>query len=249
MIIANKVIEERAEQRLSEYQAKYGVFTRPPVPIDHLIEHHFDLKISWEQIEELNGETIFGALRPEARQIVLNEKHRSLFEGKLGLERSTKGHELGHWDLFVDQGALLYDTFPNLDAATRQFTRRAQRGAVAIVPNLLIDDELYRAYRHIIQGVDPPNIKTAVDRYASALSMPKFLLIPALKPIHDNWGEWKTKAFNLQLKDLYDIAEEFDVTISALKVRLEQLNLIFISEGNSVYRSKHEYLGQESLRL
>ena len=31
---------------------------------------------------------------------------RALFDSKAGLERSTKGHEMGHWDLFIAQGVL-----------------------------------------------------------------------------------------------------------------------------------------------
>ena len=58
------------------------------------------LDILWEEIEELPGELIYGGLRMEDKLIVLNERRRALFEQKPGLERSTKGHEMGHWDLF-----------------------------------------------------------------------------------------------------------------------------------------------------
>jgi len=37
---------------------------------------------------------------------VLNESCRNLFEDKPGLERSTVGHEAGHWEFDVDKGAL-----------------------------------------------------------------------------------------------------------------------------------------------
>ena len=37
-------------------------------------------------------------------------KRQALFKEKPGLERSTKGHEMGHWDLFVDKGSLEHPT-------------------------------------------------------------------------------------------------------------------------------------------
>jgi hypothetical protein len=42
---------------------------------------------------------VYGGLQMEDKLIVLNENRRALFEEKPGLERSTKGHEMGYWDL------------------------------------------------------------------------------------------------------------------------------------------------------
>jgi hypothetical protein len=243
----HKHIEERAEARLREYQQKLGILTQPPVPIDDLIEHIFDLKISWEKIEAKPEETILGALRPRTRQIVLNEDQLTLFNQKPGIERSTKGHELGHWDLFIDHATLNHPSLPGLSVSDSFALRSSSNGDVEIIKLLATDNELYAAYKKMQEGKDPPLVKSAVDYYASVLSMPRFLLIPVIKSIRDDWTNWSEKPFNYQLKDLYNISKLFDVTISALQVRLEQLNLLYISEDKIIYRNKAESKGQTSL--
>ena len=241
-------IEAKAEDRLRELEQHFGRALEPPVSIDTLIEHIFDLKISWEPIETRPGERAFGALRPQSRQLILNENELPIFSSKPGLERSTKGHELGHWDLFTDHASLGHPMLPGFDSAEHFVKRSTPKGEVELVRLLMTDPDAYTAYKEIQRGVDPPGVKSAVDFYASVLSMPGFLILPAMKPIHDNWQQWSAKTFNQQLRDLYDIAESFDVTISALKVRLEQLKLLYIPpDEKAVYRNKQEYHGQTTL--
>ena len=97
----NVQIERVAEGRLAELQQLTGKPLAPPVPIDLIAEKILGLTLLWDSIEELPGEIIFGGIVPRERLIILNEKRKGLFNEKPGLERSTKGHEMGHWDLFV----------------------------------------------------------------------------------------------------------------------------------------------------
>jgi hypothetical protein len=106
----NQDIEELAERRLAELARVLDRPLTPPVPIDRVAEKVLGLDFLWEPIDELPGEVILGGIQPQKRLIVLNEKHRALFEEKPGLERSTKGHEMGHWDLYVDRARLDYPT-------------------------------------------------------------------------------------------------------------------------------------------
>jgi len=245
----NKIqIEKMVEGRIGEYQQKFGLIPEPPVPIDDIIEHIFDLKISWETIQCQPGERIFGALRPQTRQIVINESEVALFTEKPGLERSTKGHELGHWDLFTDHASLGHPSFLNFDSKEHFVKRSTPNGEVEIIKLMMFDSELYSLFKQSQQGKDTPLVKTSVDYYASIMSMPRFLLIPYVKDIHDDWDSWSKKPFNYQLKDLYSLADMFEVTITALQVRLEQLNLLFIpKEEKTIYRNRDEYNGQLSL--
>src|SRR5438128_1151549 len=105
-IYRNQQIEDRAEERLTQLQRRLGRPLTPPVAIDLVAEQVLGLDFLWEPIDELPSEVILGGLIPDRRLIVLNENRRTLFEAKPGLERSTKGHEMGHWDLFVDRGRL-----------------------------------------------------------------------------------------------------------------------------------------------
>ena len=234
-------IEKKAEGRIGEYQELFGMISKPPIPIDDIIEHIFDLKISWEAIMCQPGERVFGALRPETRQIILNENEVVLFTEKPGLE-------LGHWDLFTEHSTLGHPSFLDFDPAKHFVTRSTPQGEVEIIKMLMLDSELYELYKRSQQGKDSPFVKTSVDYYASIMSMPRFLLIPYIKAIHDNWDSWSSKPFNYQLKDLYELADIFEVTITAFQVRLEQLNLLYIPKDEKmVYRNRDEYNGQMSL--
>ena len=61
------------------------------------------LDFDWDEIEEGPGEQILGGLHVASRKIYLNSKHIGLFERNPGLERSTIGHEAGHWDIDIDR--------------------------------------------------------------------------------------------------------------------------------------------------
>ena len=105
-ILRNQEIEEIAQSRLAEIQQRLGRPLSPPIPIDLIAEQVLGLDFLWEAIDELPGEKVFGGLIAKKRLIVLNENRKGLFAEKPGLERSTKGHEMGHWDLFIDKGSL-----------------------------------------------------------------------------------------------------------------------------------------------
>jgi hypothetical protein len=230
----NAEIESRAEQRILELETLLGKPVAPPVPLELIAEHMLGLDILWEEIEELHGELIYGGLRMEDKLIVLNESRRALFEEKQGLERSTKGHEMGHWDLFgkSDHPGQLR-MFEN-DAS---FVRRSSpAGDVRVIKALIQTPEGKELLRQIQKRADEPDEARAVNRYAAALSMPKRLITQeALKIDRRSWPP------------LYRLAERFDVTISALTVRLKQLNLLYIDDQKRLFESMEQATGQKSL--
>ena len=90
--------------------------------------------------------------------------------------------------------------------------------------------------REIAARADQPDEARAVNRYAAALSMPRDLFRPeALKIDRTEW------------RNLYPLARRWDVTISALRVRLEQLDLLCVGKGGQLYESKDQARGQRSL--
>src|SRR5262249_10249572 len=97
--LKNEVIEDVTASRRREYEAKAGVPVKLPVPIEKIVEQVLGLDFEWDVIEEQPGEQILGGLVVAERKIILNEKHLALFKEKPGLQRSTIGHEAGHWDV------------------------------------------------------------------------------------------------------------------------------------------------------
>jgi len=232
----NETVELRAEARLAELERIVGPPLGPPIPVDLLAEQVLGLDFLWEVIDELPGEVVLGGLIPERRLIVLNERHRDLFEQKPGLERSTKGHEMGHWDLFIDQSTLGQPGLPGLGLGDTVVFRGSLAGQVQVIQALLRDPLGVELVRDLTARADDPAEARAVNRYAAAISMPRSAvraLIAERRPIH-----WP---------DLYRLAERFDVTISALRVRLEQLGLIHVSDEGRLHASRAEAAGQLSL--
>lgn len=109
--LRNEAIEDLTAQRIREYEAKMDVAVALPVPVEEIVEQVLRLDFDWDVIEERPGEHILGGLDAVNRKILLNEVHLPLFKEKPGLERSTIGHEAGHWDLEVDRAPA--DTQPS----------------------------------------------------------------------------------------------------------------------------------------
>ena len=146
-----------------------GVTVKLPVPVEQIVEHILGLNFDWDEIEERPGEQILGGLLPPTAKSYLNSKHLPLFEQKPGLERSTIGHEAGHWDIDIDRASWptprsMDSTWPPGGPAARQESRNADQG---LVPG---HDRRPRlpAIQVAHRGAGHPEVRSAVDRYQSA---------------------------------------------------------------------------------
>ena len=75
--------------------------------------------------------------------------------------------------------------------------------------------------------------ESQAHRFMGFLLMPSQLLIEAIKGVD-----------LLSWPSLYGLRDRFQVTISALKVRLERLGLLHVTEDGQLYPSRQEYEGQ-----
>jgi Zn-dependent peptidase ImmA (M78 family) len=235
-IIRNRDIEISVESRFKEYEYRNTKINKPPIPIDRIIED-CGLNILYDKIEERIGENIFGGLIKEKGLVVINESHMELFKEKPGLERFTKAHELGHWDIYEredDKGTDLFEFFKNHKVT---INRNSGVGSVSVLNKAWVDENVYQAYKECQSRRDHPNVASAVNRYASSLLMPKDLLMHYTS--NKDLTNWK---------NLYRLAEIFGVTISALCVRLQRLDLIFVKERR-IYRTQEEAHGQKILNF
>ncbi|MBA2732388.1 MAG: ImmA/IrrE family metallo-endopeptidase [Acidobacteria bacterium] len=198
-------VEEKARGTLSKFEDCGGSLA-PPIDVDLVGELVYDLQIDWVVINE-DSRTILGGLYPRKRRIAMNETHIEKFRQKPGLERFTKGHEIGHWVLHVDEASLDYPVLPGME----------------IEPDILCRD-----------GESSWRERQA-EWFSSALLMPADILIPVCQ-----------NSDLLHRPSLYKIAEKFDVTITALSVRLSQLKLNYMDDRGNLYRSREEYAGQKS---
>jgi len=229
--IRNADIEIIAEQRLAEYERKTLKTICVPVPLEKVLAKVYGLTVLWDEIEELPGETVLGGLKPEKRLIVLNQARFKLFEEKPGLERSTLGHEAGHWEFDVDKGGLDYPTlFDRPDLVSGR--RSSGDGDVEVFAGTDCAPKFLEGLRRR----DTADQERIANRFAAALSMPAKLVKHAGEEF--NFMHWP---------DLYKMAKVFEVNISALTVRLQQLGYIYIDGNKQFHRSIAEAQGQQQL--
>jgi hypothetical protein len=234
----NAELEAHTACRLAEYERKTGRKVEPPVPVEKLAEVLFDLRFSYEPLDVPPGLFVPAALIPDSRMIVVNERHRAVFTEKPGLERFSVGHEVGHWDLFEkDKDTRTGSLFSGTDTDGRVDYRTAGGVPVKFVKGIWSNDGRYEVLSFLQRSCDAPSVASAVERYASALLMPRPLLVSALRGV--DVTQWR---------NLYPIKDRFGVTISALRVRMQRPGLVHVTEEGSIHRqTREEHAGQQQI--
>ena len=233
----NERIEEIAEQRLHEFERKLERPLSPPIDIELFGDLVLGLSMLWEEIDEIPGEEVLAGLRAPERLIVMNERRKQEIEQNPGRRRLTQGHEMGHWDLFVDISKLDHPSLFEAAAPTIFAYRNSSGGQVQIIKTLLSSEEGRDLVRQINSRADTPDEARSVNRYAAAILMPLTIITGEAKKL--DCTKWT---------NLYRLAERFDVSISALCVRLEQLNLVYVDQKNKkLYASREAAQGQARL--
>ncbi|MGG2197561.1 ImmA/IrrE family metallo-endopeptidase [Paenibacillus validus] len=208
-------MEQITQHILRDYGFDFVNKSEPEaIPIDELIEFHFELDILWDCIDHFDSAgLVMAAIMPGEKKIILNDTCRDLFEKKMGTMNFTMAHELGHWVLHVNDK-------DNLQTA------------------MIFDDRETFFCRS--WSKKPPEEYQA-DMFAGSLLMPK-PMIQRVIAILKSQG-------NIQMRQLYELASLFKVSISALTVRLKQLDLLYIDASGTIYNSKSECDGQISLDM
>lgn len=233
----NEQIEQIAEQRLHEFERKLERPLSFPIDIELFGDLVLGLSMLWEDIDELPGEEVLAGLRAPDRLIVMNERRKQEMEQKPGRRRLTQGHEMGHWDLFVDISKLDHPTLFEAAAPAIFAYRSSTGGQVQIMKTLLSFEKGRDILRQINSRADAPDEARSVNRYSAAILMPRAIITDEAKKI--NRTQWP---------NLYRLAERFGVTISALCVRLEQFNLVYVDQENKkLYPSRDDAQGQARL--
>lgn len=234
-----RTIDGITGMRIRQYEQLTGQPVMFPVPIEKIVERVLGLDFDWMEIEEKSGEQILAGLIPEERRIVLNSRHLSLFQAKPGLERSTIGHEAGHWDIDIDRTSLHHPRLPGFELQASVVRRHAmdRHVLVEVLNRAAHDDRYFELYRELTAGQDSPEVRSAVDRYQSSMLMPDWLIRQAIKEMEV--ASWPA---------LYELAERAQVTISNLAVRLQRMDVIYIPEGTrDLYAGRDAFLGQRHL--
>lgn len=100
--------------------------------------------------------------------------------------------------------------------------------------NTLFENDVF----YCRSNVRKSRIEYQADLFAGCLLMPMEIINPL---IQDMWNKEKLVTW----EQLYRIAGEFQVSISALTTRLQQLDLLYIDGNSNIHQSREEAMGQQ----
>ena len=208
--LSDAQLEGMANRLLGRYESLYGAVSRPPIPVERILEDVLDLNILWDKIPEPPGQSILAELDSGLKTVVFNESRRTLITETPGLYHTILAHEAGHWEAHVDHALLAQSPLPGFEHHMRCLYQRSG------------------------PGQDPRELQA--HRFMGFLLMPSPILLEAARDA------------DLQIwPALYKLRDLFQVTISALRIRLERLGLVYVTEEGDIYPSRQEYEGQMRL--
>ena len=222
--LPEKHIEDEAQLLIAEYGRDHEEIAEPPVPIDELLEIQCRLTVEVDDLRKLfKSDDVLGAIWFKDGLVkvdrTLDPHERPTMLGRF---RFTLSHEAGHWRLHRKH----YREDPS------QAHLFGGRGAPAFV----------------CRSSEKPPVEWQADTFASYLLMPKKLVVAA-------WQEWRGGLDPVVLSTLppalaHDqrspdnarlervckpLAEKFEVSAEAMRIRLEKLGFLLREAQNSLF--------------
>lgn len=233
-----KQIEAEADLLIEEYSERFEPIVAPPVPVDELAELHLQLTLEYLDMS---------ALFPQA------EVHGAIWfqDGRIGIDHSldpdtnpakrgryhfTLAHEVGHWRLHRQHYArnarerrLFVDGRVQPDVVCRSGdTQPVEWQANAFAAHLLMPRKLVHAAWAEFRDGDDGSVAITDLRQQVTVTEPLYFR----GRIADDEA-----TRDLALKEEYcrPLAEQFEVSREAMRIRLEQLDLLVLKKENTLF--------------
>jgi len=191
--IPESVIESEALGLLIEYGRKFGAVTRPPVPVEEILEAHLGLTLEIDDLPallEIPG--VLGATYVQDRRVVIDQSlDPSEFPARLGRFRFTVSHELGHWTLH-----------------RHRFLESPAQGR-------LFDDSSEPSI--VCRSGSKERIEWQADRFAGHLLMPKDMVLAAWRETRGSLEPYIAVDEIADLSARWGLAEDTRPTVSAAR--------------------------------
>ncbi len=136
--------------------------------------------------------------------------------------------------LLIEQTPGLYNTILGHEAGHWEAHVRRDTAEQASIPGL--EQSVSCVFRRTGHG--PGRREAEAHRFMGCLLMPETLLMDAARRV--DLYRWPA---------LYQLRDLFQVTISALSIRLQQLGLLYVTDDGRLFRSRLEYMGQLRLSI
>jgi len=200
--LSKEQIEREALDLLEAYCRERGETIRIPVPADEILETYLGLSLDFDDLQtKLGVPDVLGALWPDKREVFIDQsrdpKDHPQKEGRYNF---SIGHEIGHWQLH------------------RQYSGKDDRQAE------MFNDPEPKPTMICRAGQSRERVEWQADYFSSCFLMPRKLVFDewsnrsgSLKPIVYTGTPARTVASK--------VAPKFRVSIQAMRIRLEELNL------------------------
>lgn len=232
--LSDEEIEEKAAEVLDAHVEGGRRNPKLPVDVDTLTECAFRFRVSWEALEDPPGCRTFAALVPTPQsdlfttKLILNEKFSDFLHSHPEIERLTRGHELCHWVIHIDEGILRSGTLPFDSTEPEVRFHRAQYAAASLsaeekslLASFALKDE--RAYK-ALKGrtvetdgcIEPDWMHRQAEHFAACLLVPRQPLYEEL----ENGADPSFYGTHVRLAELFGVSKR------VIQIRLKKLSLI-----------------------
>jgi hypothetical protein len=224
--LSDAEIEASANALLADFIRRKGINARPPIPVEDILEDHLGLHLGFDDLRaRLGVDDVLGALLLEDAEVIVD---RTLDPDEqpsaLPRFRFTLGHEIGHWELHRQlvlaqqrQNDLFQEArAPSIICRTSQRRERIELQADAFAAALLMPQPAIAAHWQRLIG--PERLKVSELRGRAGVFLAAALAGPSHEPRtqHDALIEFFVRP----------MAEVFEVSPPAMRIRLERLGLI-----------------------
>lgn len=228
-ILHEKQIEAEAEILLAEFGERFGVVTAPPVPVDEIAELLLELSLEYKDMKSLFPMAdVHGAIWFAQQKVGIDKDlDPDANPSRRGRYHFTLAHEVGHWRLhrkhFLQNPAerLLFDDgSPRPDVVCRSSERKkpVEWQADAFAANLLMPRKLVLSEWSVFRAGDDRPVE--IGELHTAQSGSPLFYRGHLAVTEDERDNAVKEEFCRPL------AETFQVSAEAMKIRLEGLGLI-----------------------
>jgi Zn-dependent peptidase ImmA (M78 family) len=226
--LADADIEKRASALLAKYSLARNIQVRAPIPLDDILVH-LGLRLDLDDLRTTLGiPDVLGALWIEEKRIYIDQSlDPDERPSALGRFNFTLGHEIGHWCLhrpYVEiqqlQGDLLQtSSCPSIVCRTSQQRERIELQADAFSGALLMPRSEVITHWHRLIG--PERLKLGQWRDRAKRD-------PEVTWLRRGPGGPRSPMQENELVELTirPMAAAFEVSLPAMRIRLEQLGLI-----------------------
>jgi hypothetical protein len=221
--LPKKHIEEEASLLLAEFGGKHRMVTAPPIPIDDIVELYLGLAIQFKDMQKLFGVgDVHGALWVNNELVGVDfSLDPDKNPAKRGRYHFTLAHEAGHWRLH------------------RRIYQRPK-------DQPLLKLEGMEQPNYVCRSSDSSPIEWQANYFAACLLMPRELVKRA-------WHEWRGGMDPIYLPDLrgqatkaasddwllenaaQPLAGQFHVSTEAMRIRLEEMELLLREKTASLF--------------